>query len=717
MSSVTPQSPPAPAPSPAKIEGRLIGGAVGAITAAVLAVYANSLNAPFLFDDFPAIVRNTTIRDLGNFGAVLTPPLDGAGVTGRPLVNLSFALNYALGGLDVRGYHAGSVLLHLATSLLFFGVLRRTFLLSSFAAQHASQATVRAGCIALLWAVHPLLTESVVCVVQRNEVMVGLFCFAVFYGFVRSVDGSRGGRGWQVLAVVSSLLGMATKEVMATVPLLILLYDRTFVAGTFAQAWRARKFFYAALAATWLLLAFLMIRSEQRAGIVGFGLGMSAWDYLVTQCRALVLYLQLALWPHPLVIDYGPVIYQLSEVWREAIAVVTFGLVVVWALWRRPRWGFVGAWFFVILGPSSSFVPLTTQTIAEHRMYLPLAAVMVALVVALERVAARRFVWVCLALAVGAGVLTVRRNAEYRDELTFWQKTIRHQPDNARVHASLGYYYLRNGMRPEAIAAYRRATELRANFADAHSDLGTLLLEEGRVSEALVEHRRAVAIKPADAAIRFNFGVALERAGDMAGATAQWREAVRLRPTLAPVQRKLGWAELALGRPAVAREHFRAALQIEPDDAEAMAGAAQAALVLGDRAAAMGFLVQAIDRHPAVAELHYNLANLRLEDRDWSAAIAGFEEALRTKPAFSYARHNLALALTNAGRAGDALVHYEQVRRELPDSAAVCVNYAYALEATGRRREALALLREARQLDPGSVEAREQERRLEQLLR
>lgn len=699
------------------MERRLIGAAAGAITAAVLAVYANSLNAPFLFDDFPAIVRNTTIRDLGNLGAVLTPPLDGAGVTGRPLVNLSFALNYALGGLDVRGYHAGSVLLHLAASLLFFGWLRRTFLLPSLAAQHARQATVRALGIALLWAMHPLLTESVVCVVQRNEVMVGLFCFAVFYGFVRSVDSSRGARGWQVLAVVSCLLGMATKEVMATVPLLILLYDRTFVAGTFAQAWRARKFFYTALATTWLLLAFLMIRSEQRAGIVGFGLGMSAWDYLVTQCRALVLYLQLSVWPHPLVIDYGPVIYQLGEVWREAIAVVTLGLSVVWALWRRPQWGFVGAWFFVILGPSSSFVPLTTQTIAEHRMYLPLAAVMVAVVVALERVAARRFGWVCLALAVGAGWLTVQRNADYGDELTFWQKTIRHQPDNARVHASLGYYYLRNGMRPEAITAYRRATEMRANFADAHSDLGTLLLEEGRVNEALVEHRRAVAIKPADAAIRFNFGVALERAGDVVAATQQWREAVRLRPTLAPALRKLGLAELAQGRADNARAHFEAALHTEPGDAEGLAGAAQAALALGERATAIGFFEQAIARHPAVAELHYNLANLRLENSEWATAIAGFEAALRSKPMFSYARHNLALALTNAGRAPEALAHYEQVRRELPDSAAVCVNYAYALEATGRVRDALTMLREALRLDPNSVEAREQARRMEQLVR
>lgn len=692
---------------------RGIGTGAGIVVGAVLLVYANSFQAPFIFDDFPAIVRNSTIRDLSKLGEVLTPPLEGAGVTGRPLVNLSFAINYALGGLDVRGYHVGSVLLHLLASLLFFGGLRRTFLLPKLAASWAARSTVRALGIALIWAVHPLLTESVVCAVQRNEVLVGLFCFLVFYAFVRSVDGSRGVRGWQGVAVIGCLLGMASKEVMATVPLLLLLYDRTFVAGTFVGVMRQRKFFYSALAATWLLLAYLMIRSEQRAGIVGFGLGVTSWEYLVTQCRGIAIYLKLSVWPHPLVIDYGPVIYRLGEVWKEAVLVVALGLATLWALWRRPSWGFVGAWFFVILAPSSSFVPLTTQTIAEHRMYLPLAAVVVVMVVLVERLAGRWLPWAVGVLAITAGGLTVQRNADYRDELGFWQETLRHQPANARVHASLGYYYLRQNQRPAAIAAYRKAVELRENFADAHSDLGTLLLEEGRIDEALVEHRRAVAIKPADAAIRFNYGIALEQAGQQAAAAEQWHEAARLRPNLGPARRNLGLVELAQGHATAALAHFAAAVKAYPGDAEALAGAGQAATAIGDLPAAVDYLERALRLRSDVAELHYNLGNVRLQLDEASVAVDCFEAALRHKPDFLFARHNLALALTKGGWAGEALVHYEQVVRAMPAAVAVRVNYAQALEAAGRAPDALVQLREAQRLDPASDDVSKQILRLE----
>ncbi|MDI1249518.1 MAG: hypothetical protein PSV13_11695, partial [Lacunisphaera sp.] len=372
------------------------------LAGACLAIYWNSLDAPFLFDDGPAILRNETIRTLWPLDRVLQPPLEGAGVTGRPLVNLSLAVNYALGGLDVRGYHAMNLALHALAVLTLWGVLRRTLWLNvgrGLSPTSLNMSGVKpdlhnepesfAFAVALLWAVHPLLTESVVCVVQRNEVMGGLFYLLTLYGFVRSVaekgdvgrdrlippsDAPRRDQrsrptiiAWQAFAVVSCLLGMATKEIMATAPLVVMLYDRTFVAGGFSAAWRQRRGYYLSLAATWLLLAWLMLGNNQRDGIVGFGLGVSSWEYLLTQCRALTTYLQLSFWPHPLVLDYGAeMVRRPGEVWGQGILVLTLLLATGWALVRRPVWGFVGAWFFVILAPSSSFVPLTTQPIAEH---------------------------------------------------------------------------------------------------------------------------------------------------------------------------------------------------------------------------------------------------------------------------------------------------------------------------------------------------------------
>ncbi len=703
-------------PPPSAAGHRMIRWCAAGLLAAVASVYWNSRNAPFIFDDFPAVVRNLSIRNLGRLGTVLQPPLEGAGVTGRPLVNLSFAVDYALHGLDVRGYHLGSVLLHALGTLALFGVLRRTFLQPVLRGRWGDGATGRAAGIALLWAVHPLLTESVVCIAQRNEVLGGLFYLLTLYGFIRSMPdpetgdlkpGRQANRLWLAGSVCACLLGMASKEIVATAPLLVLLYDRTFVAGSFSAAWRQRWGFYLLLASTWLLLGWLMLGSNQRAGIVGFGLGMSPWDYLVTQCRALALYLKLSVWPHPLVVDYGPVTFKLAEVWREAAGVVALGLGTLWALWRRPVVGFLGAWFFVILAPSSSFVPLTTQTMAEHRMYLPLVAVVAGGLLALELLTRRGRPWLVGALAVVLGCVTVRRNAGYLDELHFWTETIARQPANARLRASLGYYHLRHKEWNEAIAAYEQAISLRENFADAHSDLSSLLLEVGRLDEALAHARFAASLKPDDAAIRFNYGVALAKGGDAPAAAREWQEALRLRPGLGVALDKLGGVALAGGQAAAAAGYFARAVSADATDIEAWSGWGQALTMQNHLPEAEARFQAALKLQPDLAELHYNLGNVWLGMNRPADARAAYQEALRLRPEFAAASHNLALALVRLGRPAEAIPHYQQVLRLLPGSALTHHNFSLALERAGRMPEAIAEDEQALRLDPDLAEARE----------
>ena len=179
--------------------------AAGTLVLAALAVYWNSLGAPFVFDDIPAVERNATIRQLWPPWPALNPPTDGSGVSGRPLVNLSLAVNHAMGGEEVRGYHLTNIALHALAALTLWGLLRRTLRLDSVGlpldgrpgsirgearrqapALH-DDAGLMAFVCALLWTVHPLLTESVVCVVQRNEIMGSLFYLLTLYCFVRGV--------------------------------------------------------------------------------------------------------------------------------------------------------------------------------------------------------------------------------------------------------------------------------------------------------------------------------------------------------------------------------------------------------------------------------------------------------------------------------------------------------------------------------------------------
>jgi hypothetical protein len=360
-----------------------------------LAAYSNSFGGPFVYDDIPAILENTTIRNL--WDAFLPPP--GTTTSGRPLVNLSLALNWAAGGAAVAGYHLLNLLIHLAAGLALFGVVRRTL-----AKLGQTSSVLPAAAAALLWTVHPLQTESVTYVVQRAESLMGLCYLLTIYCFIRSVDGPSG-RSWCWLAWAACLGGMASKEVMVSAPLMVWLYDRTFVAGSFRAAWLARKRFYAALASTWLLLGICVASTGgNRGGTVGLDVGVQGWSYGLTQFRAAAHYLRLAVWPQPLVFEYGTFWESgWQAVLPSAALVLALLLGTVVALVRSPVLGFAGAWFFVMLAPTS-LVPGTTQMIVEHRMYLSLAAVVVTAAVAAWLRIGSRSLW-----AAGGVAVLVRR--------------------------------------------------------------------------------------------------------------------------------------------------------------------------------------------------------------------------------------------------------------------------------------------------------------------
>jgi len=314
----------------------------------------------------------------------------------------------------VRSYHAVNLAIHLLAALTLFGLLRRTLarmggagsagqgrptpppdthlpapgpsagaLAAAGDAARQSDAAALAFAIALLWALHPLQTEAVTYVVQRAESLAGLFFLLTLYGFVRAVESGKPPRArhWFLASIVTCLLGMASKEVMVSAPLIVLLYDRTFVAGSFAEACRRRGRYYAGLAATWLLLAWLVLGTAGRGGTAGLGTPVPWSAYALTQGQAIVRYLQLAAWPHPLVFDYGTsVVRSWVEAWWQTTAVLALLGLAIWALFKKPRTGFLAAAFFVILAPTSSVVPVATQTMAEHRMYLPLVSVITLLI-------------------------------------------------------------------------------------------------------------------------------------------------------------------------------------------------------------------------------------------------------------------------------------------------------------------------------------------------
>lgn len=701
---------------------------------AAFAVYYGALGVPFLFDDRPAIERNPSIRQLWPLTTPLAPPITAAGATGRPLTNLSLAIDYAAYGLNPRGYHLTNLVLHAVAAILLWQLLRRAFAHTSLATHRE---TAAAGAT-FLWLLHPLQTETVVCIVQRNEILVAIGLLTVLLALERAA--SPRPHGATAIAALAALAGAASKEVMAVAPVLALMYDRTLLAGSFSAAWRLRRGFHLAVIAAWLPLAWLVVGHGQRAGTAGFGLGTSGWDYLVTQCEALTIYTRLALWPHPLVLDYGPDLApSLPAVAPQAALVLVLLGLAVFTFWIRRAAGLAAAAAFVVLAPSSSIVPLTTQPIAEHRMYLPLAALTTLAAAALVRLRPRLAPTLLAVAASMLGFVTLVRVADYATEERIWRDTLAKRPGNARAHASLGGVLARAGRLPEALEHFAAATQLRPDYADARNDYGAALGQVGRDQEALVEHQAAARLKPEDPAIRLNLARALLRLektteaqvhldwllarqpdsgtvlaargqallleGKFAAAIEPLTRATRLAPAdaIAMFHLALAWQGHAGDSPAL--PHLLRAVALGPDRVEIRLACAAALQRDGKREEAAGQYAIAARLQPDSPEISYNLGTVLLELDRAEAAAAAFTTAVSLRPAWIPARHNLALTLMRLRRPAEAANHYAEVVRLAP-SAQALHNLALALAAAGRTREAIAADERALQLDPGFAPAR-----------
>lgn len=454
------------------------------LAVAALAAYHNTSGVPFIFDDINAISQNPHLRSLWPpWEAMIAPPQST--VAGRPIVALTLALNYAVSGLNPWSYHVFNLAIHVANSLLLLSILRRT-----------PGAQDLAWPAALVWTVHPLLTESVTYTVQRTELLMALFLLLTLYCVIR---------GRQFAAVVACALGMGCKEVMVVAPVIVLLYDRAFLAGSFREAFRQRGKLYAMLAVTWLVLV-AAVAGGARSETVGFE-HISPARYAWTQCGVMAHYLRLAVWPAPLALDYDDWPLRSSVPAMLIVGALVAG--TVWALWKRPRLGFVGAWFFVILAPTSSFIPIASEVAAERRMYLPVVAVMV-----LVMAAARKFRWPVAAVAAGLFlVMTIQRNATYASDLAIWSDTVAKRPGNARAHVNLGAALIGRGRLNDAVAHFGHAVQLKPRYADAHYNLGIALAVTGDSDHAMTHLRTALELEPGNAQARLNLARLLARAG------------------------------------------------------------------------------------------------------------------------------------------------------------------------------------------------------------
>ncbi len=595
------------------------------IVLAVLVAYHATFTVPFLFDD-AGILDTESLRELS------WQTVRG---TTRPLVQLSFALNWAAGGANVVGYHAVNFAVHVLAALLLYGIAVRTL-----------GTTGPALAIALVWAVHPLATESVTYVVQRAESSMALCYLATLYAVIRGAA-SRRPTPWYAAAIAACALGMLCKPVMVTAPIVVLLYDRVFLAGSWTRAWRERRGLYVGLFATWAILAALLAGQEhESATTAGFAIrDVTFGEFVRSQPGVVLHYLALVVWPHGLVLDYGwPPAEGFSGVVLPTLALVGGVAALLVALRDQPRLAFLVVAFVLVLAPSSSVVPIRDLAF-EHRMYLPLAPLVALLVVGAwalirrarlpaptERAVATAAIAIVVAVLT---LLTIDRNHDYRSPVAMWTDVTQKRPANARAHSNLAQALVQDHQVDDGIAAAKTALRLDPTRADAHVHLSHALEMQQQYRDAEAHAAEAVRLDPTSAEAHNNLGVALADQNRYAEAEPRYVEALRLRPAYAEAKNNLGVARMEAHRFAEAAALYRDAIRLAPD----------------------------------YVEPYSNLGNLLLRQNQAAEAVAQYQRALALKPNKAEVHFNLALGLAAAGRNDEARAEAAEALRLRPDLA------------------------------------------------
>lgn len=524
---------------------------IGGICLAVTLAYSNSFTSTWVFDDLVYVHPN---RDLLR----LWPPVYLFG-NSRPVLYFTFALNYALSGWNIWSYHLLNVLIHLGCVLLLFDIVRQSLSRPWFTDRTNRSAPVWiASATALLWGVHPLTTMAVTYIWQRGESLMAFFYLATLVAFIRGTR-EGGGRMWLIVSALACILGAGSKEIIVSAPLVVLLYDRAFNESEIRLVLRRRWWLYLTYAGA-VALVFVMLAAWQGRfhthGGIGYGdAASSPLEYILTVPGVILLYLRLAMWPDPLVFDYGwPLVRSVSAALPALLPVLLLLGLTLWGVVRNRRWAVPAAAFFLILAPTTSIMPMP-DPVFEYRMYLPLAALLAgcagggawALPVLWRR--KNLLVLTCavmVASSIALGVATYRRNQVYNSREALWLDTVGKRPANPRAHVNVGERMVKRGeeageagLIQAGLAEFDAAIALDPAHASAHYNKGVALLLLGRLDEAEASLTWALASEyPRDRTL-YALGSLYFFRGDVGAARYYYRRALRENPRNPDARRAL----------------------------------------------------------------------------------------------------------------------------------------------------------------------------------
>ncbi len=706
------------------------------LAAAVLAVYGQVYRYDFVeLDDQSFVTDNPMVRRGMSADGLRWAFTTSHMGNWNPVTWLSHMLDVELFGLAPGAHHLVNLALHLANTLLLFGVLRRM-----------TRAVWPSFIVAALFGLHPLHVESVAWISERKDVLSTLFWMLTLWAYARYAD--RPSARWYAAALAFFAIGLMAKPMLVTLPFVLLLLDvwplrrvawfetpgRTAPhrRGRYARSaqsvrrgastvtvapllWEKVPFFV--LTAAFSAAAYATQRHEGATVLSGsLPLGGRAANALVAYAR----YLAKTVWPVDLAVLYP---YEMNLPLSKAVAAgLVLGAVTVALLRIAPRrpYALVGwLWFLGTLVPVIGLVQIGNQALADRFTYVPLIGIFIAIAWGTGDVVSRWAIPPALVAVVAAGLIGVlaittgMQVALWRNGETLLSHAVRVTDANFVAHNNLGVALGARGEHDAALEHYREAVRIKPNYADAHDNLGSVLRSEGRTDEAIAEYRLAVrygnavggGLRSHLAEVHHHLGLLLFERGELDEAIEHLTEAIRLEPQFAGAYFNLGNVYRALGRIDEAADAYRRALRIAPDDVEAHANLG-AMLAERDRLEeAVAELETALryDPHSSVALTNLGIA-LRKEGRN-DEAIAALRDAVARTPDVPEARHELGLALIEAGDQQEAIEHLARVVELRPEQAQAHNDLGVALTGAGRVDEAIEHFREALRLDPNLHDA------------
>jgi len=640
----------------------------GLIVLLTLLAYIPAMRGGYIWDDDAHITENAALRSFEGLKRIWFEPK----VLPQyyPLVHTTFWVEYHLWQLHPFGYHLVNVLLHAFNAILLFLVLRCLRVPGAWLA-------------AALFALHPVLVESVAWITERKNVLSGFFYLSSVLAYLRFANFTVGPantslssdiypptsrnstRSWRfyLLALFLFLCGLLSKTVTCTMPAAILLVlwwkrDRLCWRDVLALI----PYFIAGavlgLATVWLEKYHVGARGEEWA--------LSFLDRCLVAGRALWFYAGKLVWPHKLTFNYTR--WQIdSGVWWQylfpaaALAVIS----IMWLMRRRIGKGpFVAVAFFAgTLVPALGFFdvyPMRFSFVADHFQYLAsiglIALAAAAMTTFFKRLGPRHdtigFV-VCMAVLLVFGVLVWKQSTIYGDAETLYRDTISKNPHSWMAHYNLGVFLVNSGRFDEVMPLFSEALRLRPDDADAHYNLGVALEKQGRLEQALAHFSETVRLRPDYADAHYSMAVILARQNKFERAISHYSQALRANPNYVEAHNNLGVALFSLGELDKAIEHYRTALELDPNFGKAHNNLGNALIQKGKLNEAIAHYSRALEIRPNYPEAHNNLGVVLARQGKIDAAIVQFERALQLKPSYAQARVNLDLALEMASNTRD----------------------------------------------------------------